>query len=48
MKDFKTIVGGIGLLIGIYLILSRGEESVKIVNSLAYNATVGIKTLQGR
>ena len=48
MKDVLTIVSGIGLLIGIYLFLTRADESVKIINSIASNTTKGISTLQGR
>lgn len=42
------ILSGIGILIGIYLFLSRGKETTSIINAIAYNATQGIKTLQGR
>ena len=43
--DFGTLIM---LLIGIYLFLSRGGETVKIINSLASNSIKGIVVLQGR
>lgn len=42
------VATGIGILIGIYLFLARGKETTSIINSIAYNTTQGIKTLQGR
>lgn len=48
MRDIVAILSGIGLLIAIYLFLSRADESVKIINSIASNTTKGISTLQGR
>jgi hypothetical protein len=48
MSKLVGVLGGIGLLIGIYLFLARGKESVSIINSLASNSISGIKTLQGR
>lgn len=48
MRDLVVIASGIGMLIAIYLFLSRADQSVKIINSLASNATKGISTLQGR
>lgn len=48
MKKLVSILAGIGMLIGIFLFLSKGDETVSIINSLAGNATGGIKTLQGR
>lgn len=48
MKAVLTIASGIGLLIAVYLFLSRGSDTVNIINSLASNTTAGIKTLQGR
>lgn len=43
--DFGTLIL---VLIGIYLFLSRGGETVKIINSLASNSIKGIVVLQGR
>ena len=42
------ILSGTAILIGIYLFLSRGNESVAIIKSLANAYTSGVKTLQGR
>jgi len=43
--DFGTLIL---VLIGIYLFLSRGGETVKIINALASNSIKGIVVLQGR
>ena len=48
MNTLVKVLSGIGLLIGIYLFLSRSSDTVKIVNTMATNSIAGIKTLQGR
>lgn len=48
MRDVVAVLGSIFFLIGLYLVLNRGKESVNIINAFAQNATSGIKTLQGR
>lgn len=48
MRDLVGIIGGIGILIGIYLFIKNGDNTVKVINSIASNATKGISTLQGR
>lgn len=48
MSTLTKVLSGIGILIGIYLFLSRGKETASIINTIASNATMGIKTLQGR
>lgn len=48
MKDIVGILTGIGLLIMIYLFLSKGDKTVSIIKAIAENTTAGIKTLQGR
>jgi hypothetical protein len=48
MSKIVGIVGGIGILIGVYLFLSHGDSTAKIINTLASNSVSGIKTLQGR
>lgn len=48
MGRIASIVGGIGILIGIYLFLSHGSETTSIIRTMASSATAGIKTLQGR
>lgn len=48
MHHITKILGGIGILIAIYLFLSNGSQTVKIVNSIAGNMITGIQVLQGR
>lgn len=48
MSKISGIVGGIGLLIGLYLVLRHGDESIGIISTIAENSVKGIKTLQGR
>lgn len=48
MRGFLTVASGVLVLIGIFLILARGRESVNIINALAGNAVEGIIALQGR
>lgn len=48
MREIGNILTGIGLLIAIYLFLSHGNTSVRIIQTIAQNAIAGIKTLQGR
>ena len=48
MAKFWEIFTLIFILIAIFLFLSKGKETVSIVNSLAGNAVSGIKVLQGR
>lgn len=48
MHSVLKIAGGIGVLITIYLFLSNGSQTVKIINSIASNTIDGIQVLQGR
>jgi len=48
MKNVMTILTGIGMLIAVYLFLSRSRETVAIIDSISRNATAGIKVLQAR
>ncbi|MCQ6337873.1 hypothetical protein [Bacillus cereus] len=48
MTKVFDMIAGIGLLIGIYLFLSNGRETVSIIESMGKNSIAGIKTLQGR
>lgn len=48
MSYIVKILSGIGILIAIYLFLSNGSQTVKIINSVATNMTTGIQVLQGR
>lgn len=42
------VVSGIGMLIMIYLFLSKPKATSSIINSLGTNSINGIKALQGR
>lgn len=46
--NIGRMIGGIGLLILVFLVLSRGKETTSILTSLASASTSTIKTLQGR
>lgn len=48
MNYIFKVLSGIGALIAIYLFLSNGSQTVKIINSVASNMTNGIQVLQGR
>ena len=48
MHQIMKVLGGIGVLIVIYLFLSNGSQTVKIINSIAENTIDGIQVLQGR
>lgn len=48
MSSVVKVLTGIGILIAIFLFLRNGDQTVKIISTLAYNTTAGIKTLQGR
>lgn len=48
MREIGNILAGIGLLIAIYLFLSHGSTTAKIIQTIAENSIAGIKTLQGR
>lgn len=48
MNKIFDVIGGIGILIAIYLFLSQSKATTSIISSMASNATSGIKTLQGR
>lgn len=48
MGKITDVIGGIGILIGIYLFLRHGDQTVKIIVAMAENSISGIKALQGR
>lgn len=48
MGTLTKILSGSAVLIGMYLILSRSSETVKVINSLGGVYTSGVKVLQGR
>ena len=48
MGTISKILSGTGILIGMYLILSKSTHAVKVVNSLGGVYTDSVKALQGR
>ena len=46
--NLGKVLAGIGVLIGMYLVIANGTNSVKIIQTIAGNSVSGIKTLQGR
>lgn len=48
MNHLSHWLSGIGILIFVYLVLSKGDESVSIIKAIASSGTSAIKTLQGR
>jgi hypothetical protein len=48
MGTLAKVLAGVGTLIGMYLILSRADETAKIIQTISSNSTAGIKVLQGR
>lgn len=48
MRMVSGMVGGIGMLIMLYLFLRNGDKTVKIIESIGSTATKGIATLQGQ
>jgi len=48
MNHLTTWLSGIGILIFVYLVLNKGEQTVEIIKVISTNAVSGIKALQGR
>lgn len=48
VKNIVAVIGGMFILIGIFLFLTRGWESALIIETIAKNAVRGIEALQGR
>ncbi len=48
MKTVVEIVTGIFILIGIFLFLSHGTQTVRIIDTIAKNSIRGIQALQGQ
>jgi multisubunit Na+/H+ antiporter MnhC subunit len=48
MNKVFSAIAGIGILIGMYLVLSNYKASTAIISAIASNGVSGIKTLQGR
>jgi hypothetical protein len=46
--NIGKVISGIGVLIAVYLFVSRADETATIINTIASNSVAGIKTLQGR
>lgn len=42
------ILSGTAILVGVYLFLSKGNQTVNIIKALGGAYTDGVKTLQGR
>lgn len=47
-REITNIISGMGLLIGIYLVLSHGTNSAKILSTISQSSVSAIKALQGR
>lgn len=47
MKTVNQVLGGIGLLIFVYLLVTHGEKAAQIVNALASAGIGTIGALQG-
>lgn len=47
-KVLAEVLGGIFVLILLYLFFTNGEKSVALINAIATNSISGIKVLQGR
>ena len=45
MHNLMKFLGGIGVLITIYLFLANGKETVRIINAIAYNSIDGVQVL---
>lgn len=48
MRSFMSIMGGVFILIAIYLLVSEGTKTVAIINALAKPSIEAVKVLQGR
>lgn len=48
MGTITKILSGTAVLVGLYLVLSKSGETVKVINSLGGVYTSGVKVLQGR
>lgn len=48
MNKIVDILSGIGILIALYLILSKGDAMSQLITSVMSNGINGIKVLQGR
>jgi hypothetical protein len=46
--NLGKIIGGIGVLIAMYLLIRNADETAKIIQTISSNSIAGIATLQGR
>lgn len=48
MSNFVKILGGIGILIAVYILVYKADLSTKVIQTIGNNSIAGIKALQGR
>lgn len=48
MNHVMEVLSGIGILIGMYLVLSNATAATQIISVVATNSIDGIQVLQGR
>lgn len=48
MNSIMSVLSGIGILIGMYLVLSNASAATMIISTVATNSIDGIQVLQGR
>ena len=48
MNNVMSVISGIGILIGMYLVLSNATAATQIISTVASNSINGIQVLQGR
>ena len=48
MNKIFDVIAGIGVLIGLFLFLTRGDETVKIISAIGGTTAQMVKSLQGR
>ena len=48
MNTVSKTIATVLALVAVFLFLSRGGETVKIINALGTNSVQGIRVLQGR
>jgi hypothetical protein len=46
--NLGKVIGGIGVLIAIYLFVANADKTSKVISTIASNSIKGISTLQGR
>ena len=48
MFSMGRVLGGIGVLIALFLVIKNADKSVMVIQTIASNSIQGIATLQGR